>query len=151
MLTVLTLAVQIIASLASPVDASALNNKRTDPLPLKTLATNKGKYFGTSILSPWFANPTYASTETAQFGQITPDNEMKFGHIHPGQNTWNFTGSDLVCRRETSADVGHGPGEETRGARARAQLCLGTVEVRSIVVDLTVVQTGLRVSPILRL
>lgn len=42
------------------------------------------------------ANTQFSSITNTQFTQLTPENEMKWDTIHPSQNTYNWTGTDLV-------------------------------------------------------
>jgi len=107
------LAFSVLSALASPVPGNN-GNGNNDPndchnphnncgkgnsngnKSLGQLAARKGKYFGTEISSYYFAVANFSRIENEQFNQVTPENEGKWEVIHPQQNTWNFTGMDLV-------------------------------------------------------
>jgi endo-1,4-beta-xylanase len=64
---------------------------------LNQLAQAKGKYFGSATDNPELSDSAYtAILGSAEFGQITPGNSMKWDATEPQQNVFNFTGGDAV-------------------------------------------------------
>jgi endo-1,4-beta-xylanase len=55
---------------------------------------------GTAAASTYLAEPLYASTLSSEFSQLQAENEMKFGVIHPRQDTdsspYDFKGADAL-------------------------------------------------------
>lgn len=67
---------------------------------LNTLAKAKGmKYFGSATDNSELTDTTYLSilSNTADFGQITPGNSMKWDTIEPTQNTFAYTKGDVIA------------------------------------------------------
>lgn len=119
---ILPLALQVIAALATPVPgnqgggngqgqgnghAGGGGHGHDAQTTLAREARQAGKlYYGTEISSYYMANSTFSAITNTQFNQITPENEMKWEVIHPARNTYNWTGSDLVCTRVADACAG---------------------------------------------
>jgi endo-1,4-beta-xylanase len=54
-------------------------------------------YFPIGVaVSPRALRSDEASLITAQFSSVTPENAMKMGVIHPGENEYNFSGADSI-------------------------------------------------------
>jgi len=49
---------------------------------------------GTAADSGYLSDISYAQTLAAQYSQLEPENEMKFGPIHPDPDTYNYAGPD---------------------------------------------------------
>jgi endo-1,4-beta-xylanase len=66
---------------------------------LNTLAKAKGmKYFGSATDNGELSNSAYVSilSNTADFGQITPANSMKWDSIEPSQNSFSYANGDTI-------------------------------------------------------
>ena len=66
---------------------------------LNTLAKAKGlQYFGSATDNGELTDTKYLSilSDTANFGQITPGNTMKWETIEPSPNSFSFTGGDVI-------------------------------------------------------
>jgi endo-1,4-beta-xylanase len=62
-------------------------------------ATLKGSFsipIGIAVVKELLADPIYGSMVAKEFSSITSQSDMKFGSVHPAQNTWNFTKADAV-------------------------------------------------------
>ena len=56
-----------------------------------------GVQIGAAVAARGLRNdPRYAETLTRYFGMVTPENEMKFGPIHPAQNLYDFDNADYI-------------------------------------------------------
>lgn len=85
------------SSTSTTTSAQTSTSSSTSGSTLGALAAAAGKeYFGTEISSYYMANTQFSSITNTQFTQLTPENEMKWDTIHPSQNTYNWTGTDLV-------------------------------------------------------
>lgn len=67
-------------------------------------AANK-TYFGTAFQSYYNADPAYSNILNTQFGQFTPENEMKWEVIEPSRGVFNWTGADLVSWLQPVAEL----------------------------------------------
>lgn len=97
---VLPLALQVLSALATPVPGNNNGHERcgNSQPTLRSAASGDGKlYFGSAVASYYFANTNFSAITKTQIGQFTPENEMKWEVIHPEPNSYNWTGSDLVC------------------------------------------------------
>ncbi|KAK4541745.1 hypothetical protein LTR36_007454 [Oleoguttula mirabilis] len=78
---------------------------------LNTAIVAAGKlYFGTATDNPELTNATYVTelNNTADFGQITPGNSMKWDAIEPERGTYTYTDGDVI------ADLAKGNGQKLR-------------------------------------
>ncbi|KAJ4301242.1 hypothetical protein N0V90_003333 [Kalmusia sp. IMI 367209] len=67
---------------------------------LNTRAVAAGKlYFGSATDNPELSDATYLAglSNTADFGQITPGNSMKWDTIEPSRGTFSFTKGDVIA------------------------------------------------------
>ncbi|PQE33994.1 Endo-1,4-beta-xylanase D protein [Rutstroemia sp. NJR-2017a WRK4] len=67
---------------------------------LNTLAKAAGlKYFGSATDNGELTDTQYTAilSNTSEFGQITPGNTMKWQFIEPSQNTFDFSGGDVIA------------------------------------------------------
>ncbi|KAF2670145.1 glycoside hydrolase [Microthyrium microscopicum] len=67
---------------------------------LNTAAKAAGKlYFGTAVDNRYLntGNYTAINSNTADFGQITPANSMKWESTEPQQNKFTYTGGDIIA------------------------------------------------------
>jgi endo-1,4-beta-xylanase len=63
---------------------------------IRSLADERGIRFGTAV-APLHLNETgYATVLAREFNQVEPENDMKFGPIHPGPATYNFAAADKI-------------------------------------------------------
>jgi endo-1,4-beta-xylanase len=87
--------------------AVELRNAQDQPVPQKTatvmlpslrvLASARNFRIGTSVLAtPLAAGGAYTATLAAQYNSVTPENEMKFGVIHPGPTQYAFSTADQL-------------------------------------------------------
>ena len=51
---------------------------------------------GAAAYSPYLSDSNYAAILGSEFSQLQAENEMKFGLIHPGVSTYDFTGGDAL-------------------------------------------------------
>lgn len=66
------------------------------PNSLDALAEAKGKYMGAEIGAGMLSNSTVTSLAAAQFGMITPGNEMKWDTTEPSRGSFNFSPGDRI-------------------------------------------------------
>ena len=77
--------------------SSTVNNPPPPPSQtLRQVAAAKNIKVGAAAYSPDFSDASYTATLGAEFSQLQPENEMKFGFIHPAANTYDFTGADAL-------------------------------------------------------
>ncbi|MFJ6406472.1 endo-1,4-beta-xylanase [Streptomyces hydrogenans] len=76
--------------------------------PLRDLADARGIYLGTAVTGGKLTGG-YADTAAAQFGSVTPGNEMKWGSVEPVRGQFSWTGADRVV------DFAEAHGQEVRG------------------------------------
>jgi endo-1,4-beta-xylanase len=79
----------------------AMPAKIDDPKTLREAAAKRRLLFGTAIAAQWLtAEPIYATTAGQEFSQAEPENEMKFGSLHPRPDTdpnpYDFKGADAI-------------------------------------------------------
>ncbi|HEY1464109.1 MAG TPA: endo-1,4-beta-xylanase [Terriglobales bacterium] len=80
---------------------STPTNPSPSPTPssttLRQLAAPHSIFIGTAADSPFLTNDTdYPVVLGSEYSQLQAENEMKFGLIHPAQNTYDFTGPDAL-------------------------------------------------------
>src|SRR5712671_5006991 len=63
---------------------------------LRLLADVRGIRIGAAIQPRRLTEADYAQTLSREFNLVTPENDMKFGPIHPEQGTYNFTNADAI-------------------------------------------------------
>jgi len=71
----------------------------TPPPPQTTLRQVAGAhniYVGAAADSPYLSDAGYAATLGSEYSQLQAENAMKFGIIHPGFTTYDFTGGDAL-------------------------------------------------------
>lgn len=81
---------------ASPIDVTL--DSRATPASIDTAFKAKGKkYFGTAAdQSSLGSGSQNAAVIQADFGQVTPENSMKWDTTEPSKNTFNFAGADFL-------------------------------------------------------
>src|SRR5688572_18024126 len=64
----------------------------------KTAAAAAGRSAGVAAtVGPLAAEPIYGETITQYFGDVTPENEMKWGNLQPvDANSWSFGNADAI-------------------------------------------------------
>jgi endo-1,4-beta-xylanase len=65
---------------------------------------------GAAADSPYLSDNNYAAILGSEFSQLQAENEMKFATIHPGVNTYDFSGGDALvsfAQAHTMAVRGH--------------------------------------------
>ena len=55
------------------------------------------KFFGTCSDSNRFNNPTGSAVTIREFGQVTPENSMKWDATEPTQGQFTFSGADQIA------------------------------------------------------
>ena len=71
----------------------------TTPLPPTTLRQAAAAHninIGAAADSPYLGDASYAAILGSEYSQLQTENEMKFGIIHPGVSTYDFTGGDAL-------------------------------------------------------
>lgn len=72
----------------------------TAPTTLQAAATTRNLTIGAAVASWYFGESNYTATLAKEFGELTAENELKFGLIHPNANTdpnpYDFTGADTL-------------------------------------------------------
>jgi endo-1,4-beta-xylanase len=63
---------------------------------LRDLAAQRGIHMGAAADPSFFTEAAYSDTLGSQFNQLEPENDMKFGPIHPGVDTYSFTRADAL-------------------------------------------------------
>ncbi|MEU1128090.1 endo-1,4-beta-xylanase [Streptomyces sp. NPDC005899] len=59
-------------------------------------AAAKGRYFGTAVAANHLGEAQYASTLDAQFGSVTPENEMKWDAVESTRGSFSFSAADQI-------------------------------------------------------
>ncbi len=69
----------------------------TPPPPtLRQVAAAHNIKVGAAADSPYLSDSNYATILGSEFSQLQAENEMKFSIIHPGANTYDFSGGDAL-------------------------------------------------------
>lgn len=63
---------------------------------LKVAAQKHNLLMGSAADSGYLSESLYSSTLAGQYSMLEPENEMKFGPIHPGPNTYSYAGPDAL-------------------------------------------------------
>jgi endo-1,4-beta-xylanase len=63
---------------------------------LRDLAAQRGIHIGSAADPSYFSEAGYSDTLGREFNQLEPENDMKFGPIHPGPTTYNFVRADAL-------------------------------------------------------
>ena len=78
--------------------------------PLRDLAAERGIRIGAAADPGYFSESAYFTILGSEFNQLEPENDMKFGPIHPGPTTYNFANADalvLYAQNHQMAVRGH--------------------------------------------
>lgn len=77
---------------------SAITAAQTPSAPqtLREAAQTHHLLMGAAVDSHSLSEPLYASTLAAEYSQLEPDNQMKFGLVHPGPTTYSYAGADAL-------------------------------------------------------
>jgi len=86
---------------APPATAAATATEVTTPSasgePLRDLAAQRGFYVGAAVSVDALRNePAYAELLARTYNQVTPENVMKFGPIHPAPDIFNWNDADAL-------------------------------------------------------
>jgi endo-1,4-beta-xylanase len=80
------------------VAPSSSTRAKTSAHALREAAEARGVHIGTAVASRLLDEPEYAQILGAEFSQLEPENEMKFGLVHPRPDSdpepYNFKGAD---------------------------------------------------------
>ncbi|MBM9440950.1 endo-1,4-beta-xylanase, partial [Streptomyces bryophytorum] len=63
---------------------------------LGNAAAAQGRYFGAAVSTAHLGESAYAAALDAEFGAVTPENEMKWDTIESSQNSFNFGPGDQI-------------------------------------------------------
>jgi len=64
---------------------------------LRTLAARTGRLIGSAVRAEVLpVDPAYGPILARDFDYVTPENEMKWGPIHPAPDVWNFGPADAI-------------------------------------------------------
>ncbi len=67
------------------------------PPPLRELAAPRGLWIGACVAStPLATESAYAETLRREFNVVTPENDMKWGPIHPARDRYDFSRADAI-------------------------------------------------------
>ncbi len=81
-------------------DAFSSTSTGSNPPPssttLQQVATPHGITIGTAADSYYLSDTNYSAVLGSEFGQLEPENEMKFAVVHPSQGTYDFSGADTL-------------------------------------------------------
>jgi endo-1,4-beta-xylanase len=69
---------------------------------LRDLASVRNLRLGAAIQARRLTEADFAETAAREFNIVTPENEMKFGPIHPGESMYNFANADAIVEFATS-------------------------------------------------
>ncbi|KAL5389798.1 hypothetical protein DPSP01_002288 [Paraphaeosphaeria sporulosa] len=91
--TAITLVLAALGATASPVEPRA-----ADGLNTRAVAAGK-QYFGSATDNGELTDSAYVAglSNTADFGQITPGNSMKWDTIEPSRGTFNYANGDVIA------------------------------------------------------
>jgi endo-1,4-beta-xylanase len=65
--------------------------------PLRALAEKRGLYIGAAVSpNPLRSDPAYAAALAHEFNQVTTENALKFGPVHPQPNHYAFEDADAI-------------------------------------------------------
>ena len=67
------------------------------PQTLRAAAQTRNLLMGAAADSGHLSEALYASTLSAEYSQLEPENEMKFGPIHPAPTTYSYAGPDALA------------------------------------------------------
>src|SRR5882672_7645432 len=82
--------------------AFAAQTPASRPAGLRDLATIRNLSIGAAVQARRLTEADYAETAAREFNIVTPENEMKFGPIHPGLAMYNFANADAIVDFATS-------------------------------------------------
>jgi len=89
---------------------TTVNTPPPTPQTLRQAATAHGINVGAAADSQYLSDSGYATVLGSEYSQLQAENEMKFGIIHPGVSTYDFTGGDALvafAQSHTMAVRGH--------------------------------------------
>ncbi|MFE9044216.1 endo-1,4-beta-xylanase [Streptomyces sp. NPDC007818] len=96
------------ALLAAALTGAAGGTAAAADAPLRDLAEARGIHLGTAVTGGKLTG-AYADTAAAQFGSLTPGNEMKWGSVEPVRGQYSWTGADRIV------DFAEAHGQRVRG------------------------------------
>ncbi len=122
----------LLASMFACGGGSSTTTTPAPPPTLRQVAAAHNIKVGAAADSPCLSDSHYATILGSEFSQLQAENEMKFSFIHPGANTYDFSGGDaLVSFAQTHTMMVRGntlvwhnqvPSWVTSGSYASSQL-----------------------------
>ena len=80
-----------------------------EPPYLRDLAANQGIWIGSEVSDKQLRESGYRDTLRREFNLLTPENQMKWGPIHPERDRYNFIGADAIVNfAQTNGMRSHG-------------------------------------------
>jgi endo-1,4-beta-xylanase len=82
-----------------PVDGSQMSTYISSSANFDSNASLKGSFsipIGIAIVKERLEDPFYASMVSREFNSLSSESDMKFGNLHPAQNTWTFAKADAI-------------------------------------------------------
>src|SRR5262252_4880804 len=82
--------------------AFAFQAPDNNAVSLRDLAAARSLRIGAAVQARRLTETDYTDTAAREFNIVTPENEMKFGPIHPGPEMYNFANADAIVDFATS-------------------------------------------------
>src|SRR5258708_3250837 len=86
----------LVAMLACGGRGTTTTTTTPPPQTLRQVAAAHNILVGAAAYSPDFGDSGYTATLGPEYSQLQPENEMKFGFIHPALGVYDFTGADAL-------------------------------------------------------
>jgi endo-1,4-beta-xylanase len=78
------------------IGAAPVLPESTRNAPLRVLADLRGVHVGGAVQAGLLRETAYSATIARELNVITPENDLKFGPIHPLRATYNFANADAI-------------------------------------------------------
>lgn len=84
----------LLSQIAGAANAAAQKPNATETL--RGAAQRSNLLMGAAADAGYLSEPLYSSTLAVQYSQLEPENEMKFGPIHPEPTTYDYAAADAL-------------------------------------------------------